>query len=124
MKPNWATPRRVEDASGRIPESGISITLTIVGWLSIAGGCLAVIVWIVAESTTADGGSAMELGAAIAGLISGVLFIALGAIVQRLYEIERHLRPAVVGVAEAPTALCPCGQMTAQRAKERGHLCG
>jgi hypothetical protein len=83
------------NASGRLPDSGISITLTIVGWLSIAVGCLAVIVWIVAESTAADGGSAMEFAAAIAGLISGILFIALGAIVQKLHEIGHHLRPAV-----------------------------
>jgi hypothetical protein len=100
MKPN---------APGRLPDSGISVTLTIVGWFSIAAGCLAVIVWIVAESITADGGSAIILGAAVVGMISGVLFIALGAIVQRLHEIEHHLRPAVkprvVSVVESENAL-------------------
>ncbi len=48
-----------------------------------------------AESTTADGGSAIEFAAAIAGPKSGILFIALGAIVQKLHEIEHHLRPAL-----------------------------
>ena len=95
----------------------MTTTLEIVGWIFIAIGCL------LGLGVAFDSGHAEYLTPAIAGLISGIVFLALGAIVEKLHEIERHLRPAGTSIPDAAIIYCACGQMTAQRAKERGHIC-
>jgi hypothetical protein len=98
-------------------------TLDAVGWISIVVAAMTGINWIVSQSTTADGGSALSLGLAVSVAISGIVFLALGAIVGKLFEIEVHLRPAQTVISFNDAQSSPCGQMTAQRAQERGHVC-
>ena len=85
-------------------ETNISFALKVVGWVSIALAVPLGIGWIgsmLGEPATASGVSTLDLGLAIASAVSGVVFLALGAIVETLYEIEIHLRPKVTD-AEVP----------------------
>jgi hypothetical protein len=66
--------------------------LDIIGWVSIALGCL-----LALGSAT----SGEYLSLAIASAVSGLVFLALGVIVEKLSEIEGHLRRANRAVAIA-----------------------
>lgn len=103
----------------------ISTALLVFGWLTIAGACLVG----VAEAST-DTSIAIEFTAA--GVLSGLLLLAVAAIVDKLNQIESHLRPEVAvantSMLPAPVSasgeeMCRCGLMSAEKAHRVGHLC-
>ncbi len=71
-------------------EPKISLVINWLGWLSIIPGAL-LLAFGMADQT---GSTPSLLAPAVVMLISGVCFLALAAIISKLYQIEYHLSRA------------------------------
>jgi len=65
----------------------------------------------------------MVVGAAFGCFISGLILLGFVTAIRKLCQIEYYLRPAGMAIPEVAVIYCACGQMTLERAKERGHIC-
>lgn len=95
---------------------GISIMFLVIGFIVLFVGVLA---FFLSASDNDNTGMFAGAGAAM----SSLFLFAVSAIITRLHKIEHHLRPAGTDIPEAAVIYCACGQMTAERAKESGHIC-
>jgi hypothetical protein len=89
MPPVSPTPAGTEIVSRQNASTpGVAIMLWIVGSLSVAIGAIGTIV-----SLQDSGNSTGDIAFGIACIVSGLIVIGTGTIIDRLSRIEHHLRP-------------------------------